>query len=202
MKTAIIYDCEFLTAAGSPSRFWCGPQDPDPVIAQIGAVRLGLDGEMPVLDTLKLHVLPRDRAGDRCPLDPLFIGLTGITEAVIDSDGLPLADALATLDGFSGGAGLWSWGKDEFNMVAISCYVQGLAPPIPVTRFRNVAELLLKAGVPLDELSALRSNLMAGHFGIERPELRGHDGLDDALSVAFSLQHLLQAGRLGAADFD
>ena len=39
MKTAIIFDCEFLAIEGSPQRFWCGPFDPDPVVAQIGAVR-------------------------------------------------------------------------------------------------------------------------------------------------------------------
>jgi len=44
MPTAIIYDCEFLVSDGAQQRFWCGPTDPDPVIAQIGAVRLDLGG--------------------------------------------------------------------------------------------------------------------------------------------------------------
>jgi len=42
MKTAIVFDCEFLCIQGSQSRFWCAAHDPDPVIAQIGAVKLGL----------------------------------------------------------------------------------------------------------------------------------------------------------------
>ncbi|SDE32675.1 exonuclease [Limimaricola pyoseonensis] len=202
MRHAIIYDCEFLTAEGSPSRHWNGPHDPDPVIAQIGAVRLGLERDFPLLDRLRLHVVPRDRAGHRQPLDPLFTRLTGITETVIDDEGLSLAEALARLDAFSEGLRLWSWGKDEFNMVAISCYVEGLAPPIPVSRFGNAGDLLLKAGVPLAELMTLRSNMMAAHFGVAPPGLRGHDGLDDALSVTYALQHLLREGRLEAAAFD
>ncbi|RUV80239.1 exonuclease, partial [Mesorhizobium sp. M1A.F.Ca.IN.022.07.1.1] len=40
MKTAIIFDCEFLCLQGSQRRFWCAPHDPDPVIAQVGAVKL------------------------------------------------------------------------------------------------------------------------------------------------------------------
>ena len=42
MKTAIIFDCEFLCLEGSQRRFWCAAHDPDPVIAEIGAVKLGL----------------------------------------------------------------------------------------------------------------------------------------------------------------
>jgi hypothetical protein len=32
--------------------------------------------------------------------------------------------------------------------------------------------------------------------------LRGHDALDDALSVSYVLQHLLGQGKLKAVDFD
>ena len=45
MSYTVIYDCEFLTAPGAPQRFWCGPHDPDPVVAQVGAVLLGLEGD-------------------------------------------------------------------------------------------------------------------------------------------------------------
>jgi hypothetical protein len=34
------------------------------------------------------------------------------------------------MDRFSEGARFWSWGKDELNMVAISCYVAGIPAPI------------------------------------------------------------------------
>ena len=45
METAIIFDCEFLVIEGAPQNFWCGPFDPDPVIAQIGAAKLDLQGD-------------------------------------------------------------------------------------------------------------------------------------------------------------
>ncbi len=49
MKTAIILDCEFLCREDSQRRFWCGAHDPDPVIAQIGAVQLALEGDFALL---------------------------------------------------------------------------------------------------------------------------------------------------------
>ena len=200
MTACILYDCEFLTALGAPMRFWNGPHDPDPVIAQIGAVRLDPEtGE--ILDTLRLYVIPQGRTGERLALDPLFIRLTGITEETLDAEGLPLAEALARLDAFAEGGLLWSWGKDELNMIAVSCWIAGVTPPMLPARFRNACDLLLAAGMPLEDLHKTRSNTLAAYFGVEHPPLRGHDGLDDALCVAYTLQHLLREGRLSASDF-
>ena len=70
MKSAVLFDCEFLCNEGSQRRFWCGPHDPDPVIAQIGAVKLGLEEDFPILETLTLYVRPVDRDGRQYELDP------------------------------------------------------------------------------------------------------------------------------------
>lgn len=200
MDHALVFDCEFLTAEGSPSRFWCGPYDPDPVVAQIGAAKIGLEGEFPLLDTLRLYVIPRDRHGEQFTLDPFFTKPTGIAEDIIARKGLPLEEALERTKDLASGARLWSWGKDEFNMVAISCYVEGLMPPIPATRFGNACALLLKAGMPYEDVKKARSNRLADYFKIEHPPLQRHDALDDALSVAYVLQALLQQEKLGPSD--
>jgi hypothetical protein len=198
---AIVYDCEFLTAEGSPSRFWCGPYDPDPVIAQIGLVRIALTGDFAVTDTLRLHVIPTGRDGTRLALDPFFTRLTGITEAEIDRTGLPLAEALARTDRFSDGARLWSWGKDEFN-IATSCYVAGQSMPIPITRFGNACHLMLAGGMPYEDLRRTPSNRLAAYFGVDVPDRQDHDALDDALSLAHALQHLLRQGRIAPDAFE
>ena len=200
MNFAIIFDCEFLTAEGAQSRFWCGPFDPDPVIVQIGAVKLGLQGDIPILERFRCYVRPTDRTGSPVALDPFFTKLTSITEDIIASEGVPLIDALARLERFSASARLWSWGKDEFNMIAISCYVEGLDPPIPVTRFGNACQLLLKAGMPYDDMKTTRSNRLSAYYGIEHPPLGAHDALDDALSVAYTVQHLLRNKALVPSD--
>ena len=202
MKTAIVFDCEFLCAEGSQHRFWCGAHDPDPVIAQIGAVKLGLEGQFPILDTHKSYVRPIDRFGRQYAIDAFFIRLTGITEDAIAAQGVPLSQALKSVDEFSAGAHFWSWGKDELNMVAISCYVEGIKPEIPAPRFDNAVKLLLAAGMPIEDLAKTPSNKLADYYSIEHPPLQGHDALDDALSVAFTLQYLLRAGKLETAAFD
>lgn len=200
MKSAVVFDCEFLTGEGSPSRFWCGPYDPDPVIAQIGLVRLDLTDGFAIRETLRSYVIPRNRQGDRSRLDPFFTRLTGITEENIEQEGISLEEALRETKKFAAGARLWSWGKDEFNMVAISCYVEGLVPPIPVSQFGNACTLLLKAGMPYEDLKNMRSNRLADYYELDHPPLHGHDALDDALSVAYVLQHLLESNSLEAPD--
>ncbi|EDQ33557.1 DNA polymerase III, epsilon subunit [Hoeflea phototrophica DFL-43] len=196
MKSAIIFDCEFLTIEGSPQRFWCGPYDPDPVIAQIGAVRLGLEGDFPLTESFSVLVKPLDRHGRPYPIDPFFTRLTGINEDAIKDNGLALEEALGAFDRFTNGDRIFSWGKDEFNLIAISTYVTGIAPPIPVTRFSNACDLLLAAGMPYDDLRTTRSNTLPAYFEVDHPPLKAHDATDDARAVAYTLQHLFRLGRL------
>lgn len=196
--TAIIFDCEFLTAEGSSQRFWCGRYDPDPVVAQIGLVKIGMYETFPILDQRRIYVIPKVRHHNTVKLDPFFSRLTGITNEHMQDTAIPLAQALEQTKSFADGAKLWSWGKDEFNLIAISCYVQGIALSIPVSQFGNACDLLLKAGMPYDDLKKTRSTTLAAYFGLEYPELHSHDALDDALSVAYVLQHLLLTGALDA----
>ncbi|TIW89385.1 MAG: exonuclease, partial [Mesorhizobium sp.] len=164
MKTAIIFDCEFLCLEGSQCRFWCAAHDPDPVIAQIGAIKLGLEDDFPLLGKHKAYIRPVDRFGQRFALDPFFTKLTGITEEDLEAEAVTLGEALADVDRFSGGARFWSWGKDELNMIAISCYVAGIQPSIPATRFDNAVKLLIAAGMPIEDLARTPSNKLADYY--------------------------------------
>lgn len=201
MTHAIIFDCEFLTAPGAMSRLWGGPLDPDPTVAQIGAVKLSLDPGYDILDEFQILVDSRDRFGQRAALDPFFTELTGIDQASVDRDGVAMAEALAAFERFSGEGTLWSWGKDEFYLYAISCYVAGLTPALPPQRFGNATVLVLNTGMPLEDLKRTTSGKLADYFGLEGPPRRQHDALDDAMSVALSLQHLLRTDRLTPEDF-
>ena len=196
MKTAVIFDCEFLAIEGSQRRFWCGPFDPDPVAVQIGAVRIGLTEGYPLGETLSVLIRPADRHGRPVQIDPFFTDLTGITGADLETRGVGLAEALATLDRFAQGARLFSWGKDEFHLIAISCYVAGIDPPIPATRFGNACDLALAAGMPYAAIEQTRSNRLPAYFDLETPSLRAHDATDDARAVAIAMRHLLMTGAL------
>jgi DNA polymerase III epsilon subunit-like protein len=81
-------------------------------------------------------------------------------------------------------------------MVAVSCYVAGLQPPIPAHRFGNTTRLALAAGMPIADLAKTRSSRFADYYGVAHPPLQAHDALDDALSLAYALQHLLKTDNL------
>lgn len=202
MRTAVIYDCEYLTNESSPSRYWNGPMDPDPTVVQIGAVRLSLEGDFALGDTFEAVIEPRDRTGAPAPLHPHFTWLTGITPERVAAEGVPLADALDRFGAFARSDTCWSWGKDELNMLGISCWVEGIAPPMGPERFGNAAGLLLQTDLGPELVGRMRSNTICDMLGIETPPLRAHDALGDAKSVAFALQHLLRAGRLRVEHFD
>lgn len=195
-----MYDAEFLTAPGAPQRFWCGPNDPDPLTIQLGAVRLSLEPPFAVSYPKNWAVRPVDRHGNVVPVDPLVTHLTGLTDAVL-AEGLPLVMALQELDRYADGDQLYAWGKDELLTLAASLFVLGAASPIPSTRFQSAVPLLVAAGESEEVVKGLRSHTICGHFGLDQPG-RAHDAGGDALSVATVLAHLLTTGRLHAADFD
>jgi hypothetical protein len=199
MAHVTVFDCEHLTNQTSPSRFWCGPDDPDPLLVQIGAVRLSLEPPFDLGQTFDCIVRPVGRDGPFPPSE-FFIKLTGIDGDRIGQEGVSLSEALEKFASFSGSAPIFSWGKDEITSIAPTCFVAGVVCPIPVQRFGNAASLLLKAEVPLETVHGLRSHTLPAHFGLE-PEARGHDGVADARGVARVLSHLLSEGRLYPSDF-
>lgn len=198
MDSVVVFDCEHLTGETSPSRFWCGPDDPDPLLVQIGAVRLWLVPPFALGDSFDCIVVPIGRNGPVAP-SPFFTRLTGIDADRIAQEGRPLDQGLADFADFVGEDAIWSWGKDEITSLAPACFVAGLVSPLPAARFGNAAALLLKAGEPLSTIHGLRSHTLLAHFGLP-PEPRAHDGLNDARAVARVLSHLLAAGRLHPND--
>ncbi|WP_420413047.1 exonuclease [Roseibium sp.] len=200
-RTATIFDCEYLTADGAMKRYWAGPIDPDPVVAQIGAVNLSLGGDYPVVGSKRIYIGPLDRNGKKQKLDPYFTDLTGISQEEMDQNGVDLAEALCQFDHFSNGGTFWSWGKDELNLLGISCFVAGVAPPIPAHRFGNAKSLMVRAGMSSEDIEMTTSGQLAQRFEIPHDNQRHHDALDDALSITLTLQHFLRGGQLSQSDF-
>jgi len=201
MSHAIIFDCEYLTAPGAMSRMWCGPFDPDPNVAQIGAVKLSFEPDYGIVETFQVLIKTKDRFGRDNRLDPFFTQLTGIEEASVDRHGVALAEALDRFDRFSEGADFWSWGKDELTLLGVSCYVEEVPRMIPARRFGNACGLLLKGGMPYADLKKTTSGRLADYYGLKPAERQQHNALDDAWSVAVTLQHLLRGKHLVPGDF-
>jgi len=199
MQHAVIYDCEFMTNEEGFKRSFCGPYDPEPTVVQIGAVKIALTDGLPIVDKKTVYIIPRSRRGERLALGSYFINLTGITEQDIDDHGVSLKTALNTLDKFSEGCTLWAWGHDERNMIALSCFVENIPMPIPSTRFDNAACILLKAGMPLEDILKTNSGRLAAYYDLEdAKDIQEHDGLSDALSITYAMQHLNKRGQLEA----
>ena len=200
MPGVVVFDCEHLTNETSPSRFWCGPDDPDPLLVQIGAIRLSLEPPYDLGEGFDCIVTPEGRDGPVMP-SAFFARLTGIDAGRVQSEGAPLAEALARFAAFAGQDPIYSWGKDEITSIAPSCFVAGIISPLPAERFGNAAALVVESGEPLEVVHGLRSHTLPRHFGLA-PEDGAHDGLADARGVARVLQHLLRHGRLTPAAFD
>jgi hypothetical protein len=56
--------------------------------------------------------------------------------------------------------------------------------------------------MPIEDLAKTPSNKLADYYSVEHPHLQGHDALDDALSVSYTLQHLMKTGKLAPEVFD
>jgi len=74
--------------------------------------------------------------------------------------------------------------------------------PIPVHRFDNAVKLLRAAGMPIEDLAKTLSNKLADYHNVEHPPLQGHDARDDARSVSYTLQYLMEAGKLRPETFE
>lgn len=198
----VVFDCEYLTKAGAMGRMWSDHSDPDPIVVQIGAALLDLEDNARVVGQTKIYIKPEDRHGAPYRLDPYFIGLTGISNEVIRDQAVDLGSALFQFDAFSCGANLWSWGKDELFALGVSCYVREIAPPIAPARFGNLKLILSKAGMPNADIESTSSGEIADYYGVGSASLSKHDALDDSLSLANALNHLMKHGQLHAPHFE
>ena len=203
MQYAVIYDCECLTSDGAWTRMWCGPLDPDPILVQIGAVKVALTDGLPVVGEFQRLTLPINRWGILEKLDPVFIDLTHITQERLDSEGVATEIALQDFQDFVGDAMIWSWGKDDIYMLGQTCYIQGIPMPFPPSRFDNISKVLLaEAGVPLEDILKTNSGRLANLFGCTvstegmGSTVTEHDAIYDARSIVTALQYLVSQGRL------
>lgn len=201
MTPAIIFDTEYLSIEGSMQRFWTGTGDPDPIVVQIGAVKVDLDDGCAVLASRKINIRPVGRKGEPLHISEYLERLTGITDAELARSGVTLARALRELDALSDGGSLWSWGKDEIFMIGVSCLINGIAPLIEARRFGNCKDLMVSAGMSAARIAETTSGQLAGVFGLGAGGRRQHDALDDAMSLTVTIRHLFTTGALSRQDF-
>ena len=168
-------------------RNWSGAGEHREVI-QIGAVRM----EGPSFaerDSFMRYMRPRKNP----QLSDFIIELTHITQADIDTKGVPFQKAVREFLVFVGKTPAYCWGSDvlvlrenaELNKIELS---------LPDAQFRNIRPLMApafsKAGIDIDMYT---SGTLISAFGVVSTR-RAHDALNDMRNLAGALRELTAGG--------
>lgn len=170
---------------------WQGPRPPGegPEIIEIGNAILHVP-DLRVEPGPEILVRPT-----RSTVSGFCTQLTGITQAMVDEAGLPLADAIGVLREAYGDLKrmVWaSYGEYDRRKLTEECQHHGIPFPLGATHLNVKRLVALAAGWE-------RENGMAGamrRLGIEPlPGSRHHRGCDDAANIAMLLGMVLGGGR-------
>jgi inhibitor of KinA sporulation pathway (predicted exonuclease) len=183
MRSAILYDLEYTAWEGSMAAKWLRPGEFREVV-QIGAVKLNAE----TLETVaEFTVLARPRINKR--LSPYFEALTGITNAMLETQAVDFRDAYGRFVAFSGEGRIISFGRDDRVLTHnLSLYGIHDAPSLPP--HRNIAPWLNANGVATKGLHACDIARACG----ARFHGREHDALEDARSLAAGARALILGG--------
>ena len=184
--TAVVYDTEWTSWSGFAAHNWKQPGR-YPEIIQIGAIKLDVADGFREIGAFQGFVRPKHNP----QLSDYIIDLTGITQEIIDREGVPFASALADFVGFIGDdtKALFSFGRDG-AIVQSNCNLMEIAFPEIFNSERDMRKALVDAGL-IDE--SCRSCDLPAHLGLPDTEL-SHNALGDARSIATAIRHLRKQG--------
>jgi inhibitor of KinA sporulation pathway (predicted exonuclease) len=178
----VIYDLEYTSWEGAEARGWSGPGEFREIV-QIGAVKLAGLSEQLELESLDILVKPRLSP----TLSEYFIELTGITQADVETKGLPFEEALRCFAGFAAGCKALSNGGDD-EVLATNCSLHGLEFPFQPGALVNIAQTLRET---LSHDVTVRSCDLPAWLGLASPG-HAHQALSDARAIAIALRYVLQ----------
>ena len=185
-----VFDLEWTSWEGAQARDWSGPGE-EREIVDIGAVKL--DGANGLREIAAFEMLVRP------PLKPAlsdyFTGLTGITQAMVDTAGQPFGVALSAFADFLSrdppAARAFSFGRDP-DILRHNCVLAGILCPFPDRLFGNVRPAIARfAGIAESALSACDLPHRLG-FTLAAD---AHRGLGDARCIAEALRRMRKASR-------
>lgn len=120
------------------------------------------------------------------PILPIYSEqLTGITQADIDRDGVPFAEALVTFDAFTQGLELYNWGVGDPQAIIESCQLKNIPNPFE-GRIYDIRPTFQQYGVPVE---TYMSSTIVEYFGQKNTHV-AHQGLDDAMNIVEGLRLL------------
>lgn len=186
---AVVFDLEWTSWPGFLQSGFSMPGKHCEIV-QMGAVKLDAHAGFQEIGSFEALVKPVLHP----ELSEYFVALTGITQAEVDREGLPFAEALARFVAFAEGEAdvLGSFGGDE-HFIAQNCGFHDIVVPAVFRRAVNLRPLFSAyLGIPDSETV---SSEMPGRFGLV-PEGRAHGGLADSRRIAQALRHLSARGEI------
>lgn len=181
--TLTVFDLEYTAWECAMARHWLEPGQFKEVV-QIGAVKL--DGrDLSVLDEFDVLVRPRINP----ELSPYFETLTGITNAEVAGRGVDFAGAYARFAAFAGGGPICAFGHDEW-VLEENLRLYGITEFPALPRFQDLRSWFAACDIdPRGKLSCEIGPSLGIAF-----QGRMHNALDDARSMAASMEEMVRRG--------
>ena len=180
---AVLMDTEQTCQPGSWERRKAGAPLPTDLreVIQIGAVTVETRG-FTVLSTFETIVKPKINP----VLDPFCVALTGVTQARVDTEGVPFGTALKQFNGYVGDRPVVVYNADAV-VFAENVAINDLDETI--SDYMRLKECLERCGV---DMTSVNSGKIATRLGSTKT-YREHDALADVTSMADGLAILAAA---------
>lgn len=184
----VIVDVEITVQEGTWERSWSGPDDHKEIV-QIGAVKIDPE-DFSILDRFEMLVRPQRVS----QLSALFTRLTGITQEMVERDGVFFPEAYASFAAFRGNLPLHSYGGSRFggdtSVFAENFVMHAMPKPAdwPTNDMANLAPWFHEHA---PETKGNNSGRLVTALGLRVPEGE-HTGLADCLSIVESMKYLVQ----------
>ena len=191
MQEIILFDFEYTAWEGSKARNWSESWEHREII-QIAAVRVSVDGEVVEIESFDCLVKPKQNP----VLSPYIIHLTGIQQPEIDLRGLFFPQAFAQFFGFcdQGQIPLFCYGDDPAVLIENFSLNEMDCPAFPAG-VHDIRQIFEQAGV---DTRPYTSGTIHQAVGLDFPHA-AHNALNDVRSLAVTLHHLMQVGRIDLA---
>lgn len=175
----ILFDTEYTTWEGALERGWSGPGEYKEIV-EIGAIRVSGE-KLAEIDSIALFIKPVKNP----VLSEYFIDLTGVTQSEVDEKGTTLMEALENLREWSSTLPLFSFG-DDMAVIKENCELIDITFPFENRDARDIRQVFEDHGV---KTAGYMSSTIVRAFG-KKPNLQGHDALNDARLILEGLREL------------
>ncbi|MEV0280767.1 3'-5' exonuclease [Streptomyces sp. NPDC050610] len=189
MSTFVVFDLEFTSWPGALEHDWGGPGQLREIV-QIGALRLSADCS--VVEEYEALVTPTVNAR----LSPYFTELTGISQEIVDEEGVPAPQALGEFLGFCRGQTVLSYGNDMVVLGENVGWARARGEDIK-NSFLDAAFVNIRPWLNAVAPVTAQSNVgrLWSALGLPKPAAgQEHSALFDCHSFAAALSHLRGQG--------